>query len=103
MTETTDQVILQKIKKTHDRVAITAGVLMGVMLSSYFFTYGMLIDRDATGMIWFQIVTTVLFIFGLIFLKRLAFFITNLMLGFNSEYRRVLAGMKVKDLEKIQT
>ena len=102
MTEQTDIEILKKIKKAHERIAITAGIIMGVMLSSYFFTFGMLIDRDATGALWFQIITSVLFVFGLIFLKRLALFITKLILGFNSNYRRVLQGMKVADLDKGQ-
>jgi F0F1-type ATP synthase assembly protein I len=101
MTEQNDTPILQKIKKTHERIAIIAGVIMGVMLSSYFFTFGMLIDRDATGALWFQIITSVLFIFGLIFLKRLAFFLTKLILGFKSDYREALTGMKVSDLDKI--
>lgn len=102
MTTQNDTEILHKIKKTHERIAITAGVVMGVVLSSYFFTFGMLIDRDATAALWFQIITSVLFIFGLIFLKRLAFFFTKLILGFKTEYREALAGMKAQDLDKIQ-
>ena len=101
MTNDNDIEIKKKIKKIHERTAITVGIIMGVMLSSYFFTFGMLIDRNATGALWFQIITSVLFVFGLIFLKRLAFFITKLILGFNGDCRRVLTGMKVKDLENI--
>ncbi len=101
MTNQNDTEILKKIKKTHERIAISAGIIMGVALSSYFFTFGMLIDRDATGALWFQIITSILFIFGLVYLKPLAFFITKLILGFNGECRRVLDGMKVKDLENI--
>ena len=97
-----DDATLKKIKKIHERIAIAAGVIMGLMLSSYFFTFGMMIDRNATGVIWFQVITTVLFIFGLIYLKRLAFFLTKLVLGFKGEYRQALQGMKVKDLENIQ-
>jgi hypothetical protein len=102
MTEQNNTPILQKIKKTQERIAITAGVIMGIMLSSYFFTFGMLIDRDASGALWFQIITSVLFIFGLIFLKRLSFFLTKMILGFKSDYRSALAGMKVSDLDKVQ-
>ncbi len=101
MTESSDTKILQKIKKTHERIAITAGIVMGVALSSYFFTFGMLIDRDASGALWFQIITSVLFVFGLIFLKRLAFFLTKLVLGYNGEYRRALRGMTVADLDRL--
>ncbi len=99
MSNENDNKTLQKIKKTHERIAIIAGIVMGVMLSSYFFTFGMLIDRDATGALWFQVITSVLFVFGLIFLKPLAFFLTKILLGMNAECRQKLKGMKVTDLE----
>lgn len=99
MTNDNDLDTLQKIKRTHGRTAIIAGVIMGLALSSYFFTFGMLIDQGATVALWFQIVTMVLFIFGLIFLKRLAFFITRILLVLNADCRRVLKGMKLADLE----
>ena len=100
MTNETSNKTLQKIKKTHERIVITVGIAMGITLSSYFFTYGMLIDRDATFMIWFQVITTVLFIFGLIFIKRLALLLTKVLLAANSDCRQMLKGMKVADLEK---
>ena len=100
MTDESQQDTVQKIKKTHGRIAVIAGVIMGVALSSYFFTFGMLIDRGATAALWFQFITMVLFIFGLIFLKRLALFITRIVLAFNADCRRVLKGMTLADLEK---
>lgn len=100
MTNEHELEILRKIKRTHGRVAIIAAVIMGLALSSYFFTFGMLIDQGATVAIWFQIITMVLFILGLIFLKRLAFIITRILLALNADCRRLLKGMKAADLEK---
>ena len=100
MTQNNDLETLQKIKKTHGRIAIIAGVIMGLALSSYFFTFGMLIDQGATVALWFQIITTVLFIFGLIFLKRLAFFFTRILLALDADCRHMLKGLKPADLEK---
>ncbi|MEJ2554244.1 MAG: hypothetical protein P8079_09685 [Gammaproteobacteria bacterium] len=100
MTTDKDLESLKKIKRIHGRVAVVAGVIMGVALSSYFFTFGMLIDRGATAALWFQLITMVLFIFGLIFLKRLALFITRLLLAVNADCRRLLKGMTLADLEK---
>jgi len=100
MTNENDSNTLKKIKKIHERIVITVGITMGLALSTYFFTYGMLIDRDATAMIWFQLITTVLFIFGLIFIKRLALVLTKLLLAANSECRQMLKGMTAADLEK---
>jgi multidrug transporter EmrE-like cation transporter len=93
---------LQKIKKTHERVAVIAGVIMGVTMSVYFFTFSMLIDHGDAFALWFEIITAVLFLFGLIFLKRLAFFITRIVLGMNADCRRAFKGLKVVDLEKVQ-
>ncbi len=101
MSNENDNKTLQKIKKTHERIAIISGIVMGLMLSAYFFTFGMLIDRDATAALWFQIITSVLFVFGLIFLKRVAFFLTKILLGMNSDCRRLLKNMSVADLDNI--
>jgi hypothetical protein len=95
-----DTETLQKIKRIHGRVVVIAAVVMGVALSSYFFTFGMLIDKGATAVLWFQLITMVLFIFGLIFIKRMAFFITRMLLVFNADCRRMLKGMRAADLEK---
>ena len=100
MSDGNDTETLQKIKRIHGRVIVIAAVIMGVALSSYFFTFGMLIDKGATAVLWFQIITMVLFIFGLIFIKRLAFFITRMLLVFNADCRRMLRGMKAAELEK---
>ena len=91
---------LQKIRKTHERIAVTTGTIMAVIMCAYFFTFSDLIDQGATGLLWLEIVTSVLFLFGLIFLKRLAFFITRLVLGTNPECRDALKGLTAADFEK---
>ena len=98
MTQENETQILRKIKKTHERVAVTAGTIMAITMSIYFFTFSTLMDTGNTALFWFEAVTSVLFLFGLIYLKRLAFFITRMVLGRNAECRRVLKGMTVADL-----
>ena len=100
MTSENDSQTLQKIKKTHDRIVIIVGTAMGIALSSYFFTFGMLIDNGATFMLWFQVITSVLFIFGLVYIKPLALLLAKVLLASNSDCRQMLNGMKVADLEK---
>lgn len=97
---TNENQTLEKIKKVHERIVITVGITMGIALSSYFFTFGMLIDRDATVMLWFQMITSVLFIFGLIYIKPLALLLAKLLLASNADCRQMLKGMNAKDLEK---
>ena len=100
MTQENDTQTLQKIKKTHEQVAVVAGTIMAIIMSIYFFTFSTLMDTGNTALFWFEAVTAVLFLFGLIYLKRLAFFITRLVLGRNADCRRALQGMKVADLDK---
>ena len=59
MSNQNDPQTLQRIKKINGRVAVVAGAVMGVALSSYFFTFGMLIDQGATAILWFQLITMV--------------------------------------------
>lgn len=100
MTDNSDQETFSKIKRAHGRITVIAGVTMGITLCIYFFTFSMLIDRGATLALWFELITSVLFLFGLIFLKRVALFITRVMLSLNADCRYMLKGLKVADLEK---
>lgn len=101
MSATPDIHALQKIKRTHERAAVIAGAFMALTLCIYFFSFSALLDSGANGLVWFETVSSVLFVFGLIFLKRLAFVITRLVLSANAECRRVLKGFTVADLDKL--
>lgn len=91
---------LQKIRRIHERIAVVTGTTMAVIMCVYFFTFSDLIDKGASGLLWLEFVTSVLFLFGLIFLRRLAFFITRLVLGARPEWRDALRGLTVADFEK---
>ena len=101
MTEQSDAKTRQRIKKTYGRIVIIAGTFMGLAMSVYFFTYGALIDRGNSFLLWFEIITTVLFIIGLIYLKRLSLFLTRMLLIGNADCRRMLKSMTVMDIEKV--
>lgn len=100
MTNPVDPEIVNKIKNTQERIAVIAGVAMGVILCIYFFTFSMLIDKGSAFALWSELITSLLLLFGLIFLKRVAWFITRLVLGRNADYRRALKGLTVADLGK---
>jgi hypothetical protein len=101
MTEENDTKTRQKIHKLYGRIVIIAGTLMGLAMSIYFFTYGMLIDQGNNVLLWLEGITTILFVFGLIYLKRVSFFITRILLSWNADCRRLLKGMTVTDIEKV--
>ena len=64
MTEEYDIKTQQKIKKIYSRIVIIAGTIMGFAMCIYFFTYGTLIDYGYDLLLWFEFITTVLFVFG---------------------------------------
>lgn len=102
MTEENDTKTQQKVKKMYSRIVVVAGTFMGVVMSIYFFTYSTLLDQGNNFMLWFEIITSVLFIFGLIYLKRLGLFLTRILLSADPDCRRMLKGVTIADLEKVQ-
>jgi hypothetical protein len=89
---------VQRIKKTHENLVVFVGVLIGMILLVYFFTFAMLVDKGLTALIWFEIITTILMALMLVFLKKVGFFLTRLLLGRNPDCRAVLAVLKTADL-----
>lgn len=101
MPEENDIKTQQKIKSFYSRTIVVSGTFMGIAMCIYFCTYGTLLDLRSDFLLWFEAVTTVLFIFGLIYLKRMSLFITKVLLSRNTECRRMLQSMTVADIEKV--
>ncbi len=89
---------IRRIKKTHENLVVTVGVLIGMTLLVYFFTFAMFVDKASTALIWFEIITTILMALILVFLKKVGFFLTKLLLGRRSDCRAVLAALVAADL-----
>ncbi|NOX76622.1 MAG: hypothetical protein GXP17_08455 [Gammaproteobacteria bacterium] len=86
------------IRKTLENFMVVIGILTGTILLIYFFTYGALVDSTTSSLIWFEVVTSVLMVLVLVFLKRVCFFLTRLKLGRRGEYQVLLAKMGLSDL-----
>lgn len=91
---------IAQIKKTHENFMVSLGVLIGTLLVVYFFTYGALVDSPTSSMIWFEVVTSILMVLALIFLKRVSFFLTRLKLGRRADCAAVLAQLTIADLAR---
>jgi cobalamin biosynthesis protein CobD/CbiB len=102
MTEQNDTRIQQKVKKIYSRTVIVAGTIMGFALCVFLFTIGTLLDHGYNAVLWLEFITSILFIFGLIYLKRLSLFITRILLSGNSDCRRMFKNMTVADIERVQ-
>ena len=68
---------LQELQAKLVNVKIFVAVPMGVLMILYFFTYATLIDRGLMGMLYLELVTTVAFLFALIYLNPLGFRLLN--------------------------
>ena len=87
-----------RIKKTHENLVVTVGVLIGMTLLIYFFTFAMFVDKASTVLIWFEVITTILMALMLVYLKKVGFFLTRILLGRRPDCRAVLAVLKTADL-----
>ena len=91
---------LRKIKKTHENFSVGIGITIGIILFGYFFSFAGLIDHLKSGIVVFQIVTTILFVLCLIFLKKVAFFLTKLKYAKNTSFKPILDKLVSADFEK---
>ena len=89
---------LRRIKKTHENLVVTIGVLIGMTLLIYFFTFAMFVDKASTVLVWFETITAILMALMLVFLKKVGFFLTKLLLGRRPDCRAVLATLVAADL-----
>ncbi len=91
---------IKKIKKTHENLVVYGGIAVAFILLIYFFTFPQLIDRGATAALWFQGITTVLAGFYFVYLKKIAYAMTRLLLGRDPVRKQLLANLTPADLLK---
>jgi hypothetical protein len=87
---------IETIQKTQRRIAVTTGIIMGILMSAYFFSYAALIDRGMFAVLVVELVTTIAFVFAYIFMNRLSFSLTRLMLA--RRYGQLLARLSPRDI-----
>ena len=98
---TQDQIAaIEKIKKTQENLVVFGGILVGFILLVYFFTFPQLIDHGATGALWFQGITTILSGFYFVYLKKVSYFFTRLLLGRDPVRKNILQVFSPADLLK---
>lgn len=89
---------VRRIKNTHENLVVTIGVLIGMTLLIYFFTFAMFVDKASTVLVWFETITAILMALMLVFLKKVGFFLTKLLLGRRSDCRAVFTTIVAADL-----
>lgn len=77
---------------------VSIGIASGMILLVYFFTYGALVDSVGSFLIWFEVVTSIMLLFVLLFLRRVCFFLTRLKLEQRADCSAVFKKLKLVDL-----
>ena len=102
MTDTTDSnqisQAVERLQQSYSNIKIFTAVPMGVLLILYFFSFAMLIDKGMNAALWFEIITSVLFVIYFIFINRAAFAILKFLNRNNSQNSDILALMSVSEL-----
>jgi len=93
-----DEQRLARLRRIQENIAVMIGVVIALMLSLYFFTYAMLVDRGLTELLWAQAISAVIMVVVLFRLQQVAFFLLRLWFGRKREYRQLLRGLTLADL-----
>jgi hypothetical protein len=89
---------IRRIKKAQENFVVGIGILIGMILIVYFFTFAMLVDTTTGAPVWFQAITTAAMVLALIFLKRVGFFFARLWLGRQPGCKTVFSAIRATDL-----
>jgi len=92
---------IQRVKKAQENTVVVLGVSIGFVLLLYFFSFAAMVDRGS-AVAWFQAITTGLMAVMLVYIKRIAFFLTRLRLSRRAEFRDLFASLTPADLDAVK-
>lgn len=90
--------LIERLQQSYSNIKIFTAVPMGVLMILYFFSYAMLIDRGMTGVLMFEIVTSILFVLYFIYINQTAFVILKFIHRKRSQLSEMLSLMNASDL-----
>jgi len=99
-TEDLNKTAVNKLKKTHENFTVGIGVAIGIVFMSYFFSFAAFIDNVKPGLVTFQAITTILLVFCLIYLKKIALYFTRFKYRNSEPHSILLKQLSHTDFEK---
>lgn len=90
--------LIERLQNSYSNVKIFTAVPMGVLMILYFFSYAMLIDRGMTGVLMFEIVTSILFVLYFIYINQAAFVVLKFLHRNKPQLNDMLSLMNASDL-----
>jgi len=91
--------MLEKIKSTHENIALTIGVTLSMILVAYFLTYSELANSEHTDLFWFEMISSCFIVAGLFYIQRIAFALLPLRYMANKAYKEGVASLTLQDMK----
>jgi len=91
--------MLEKIKSTHENIALTIGVTLSMILVAYFLTYSELANSEHTDLFWFEMISSIFIVAGLFYIQRIAFALLPMRYMGNKAYKAALSNLTLHDLK----
>jgi len=89
---------IESLQNSLSNIKVFTAVPMGVMLILYFFSFATAIDRGMYGLLTFEIVTTILFIFAIIYINKVSFVLLKMRYKNKAPFNSVLPYVDYSDL-----
>ncbi|MDQ6955482.1 MAG: hypothetical protein Q9M20_08580 [Mariprofundaceae bacterium] len=94
------QEILEKIKGSHENIALTVGTLLAMTLVAYFLSYSTLANSTHTGLFWFEMLSSPVIVMALFYIRNIAFSLLKIRFMGSSECKALLDGLQLSDLKQ---
>jgi len=94
------QEILERIKNTHENIALTLGTTMAMILVVYFLSYSALANSTQTWLFWFEMLSSPVIVMGLFYVRNMAFSLLKIRFIRSPECRQVLDRLQLSDLSQ---
>ena len=89
---------IEALQNSLGNIKVFTVVPMGIMLILYFFSFATAIDRGMYGLLTFEIVTTIMFVFAIIFINKVSFVLLNMRYKNKAPFNSVLPYVDYSDL-----
>lgn len=94
------QDIVEKIKNTHENIALTVGTVLAMTLVLYFLTYSALANSTYTWLFWFEMLSSPVIVMGLFYIRNIAFSLLKIRFMGSEACKQVLAQLQLSDLSE---
>ncbi len=91
---------LEKIKQSHENIALTLGTILAMLLVAYFLSYSALANSNYTWLFWFEMLSSPVIVMGLFYIRNIAFLLLKIRFMGSFECKQVLGQLQLADLSE---